>query len=410
MPIVIITSSLILVLVTYMVVSLRVGNYLNVMTPLLFFQIPAFFVFELLYYLLAGSAGSLFAYTYCYATYAAGAIALAVGYLVVPDIWVPILIKSPKLRVPGLPYVLLVIGGVLYLPILLKYPQYILNPREIYVLTRTGFGPEFFLSTFAIYVGLILLLFSGTRSRLAKLVFSIPALFVLYLHGSKGEFLFFFLILIYFSVFARQKRYSLGRMVQILGAVSCLVLVMFIVNFSTTTALELGEDIAGYSDYTRNAMLVIDDPDLPLQFGRLTAEESLYALVPRVLFPDKPQAFGELWLAKRYFPARYESNAGAPAFGIGVLYADFGPFAIIVYAVTWLVCGMFMKVLVTRLRRRPDAASFFMLLVLLDVPLIPAGTAIPFLFYYFCAIVVGIFSRDRAGSIAYVPALAQQEG
>lgn len=410
MPAVIITIGLMIVFATYWIVALRVGNYLHVMTPMLFFQIPAFYVFEVVNYLIAGSSGSIFAYTYCYATYTAGAVALALGYLTVPEGWVPILIKAPKLRVVGLPYLLLAIAWGLYLPILIRYRQFIGMPREIYIATRTGFGPLFFLSSFAAYLSLILLLFSGNRSRLQKVVFSTVALVLLYLHGSKGQILFFFLILLYFSVFVQQRKFSLGKLLQILGAVSFLVLLMFYSSFSDTTALDLAEDVAGYADYTRNAMLVIDDPDLPPQYGRLTAQESIYSLVPRAVFPDKPDAFGELWLAQRYFPIAFGLKTGAPAFGIGVLYADFGPFAILVYSLEWLVSGMVMKVLVSRLRRRPDAATFFLLLVTLQVPLIPAGADIPFLFYYLCALVVGIFSRDRLWGRPYATGLTFQGG
>jgi hypothetical protein len=183
-------------------------------------------------------------------------------------------------------------------------------------------------------------------------------------------------------------------------AISAVIVLLFYLTLSEDVRDDLVEAMSGYSDYTRNAMIVMDDRDLPLQFGRLTMQDSFYSLVPRAVFPDKPRDFGALWLAARYFPERFTLNTGAPAFGIGMLYADFGPFAILYYAGAWMLAGMFIKMLVTRLRARPDAGTFALLLVMFNVPLIPAGAAIPLLFYYICALVIRCLSRDRVLSAA----------
>jgi hypothetical protein len=164
--------------------------------------------------------------------------------------------------------------------------------------------------------------------------------------------------------------------------------------------------MAEYSDYTRNAMIVMDDQDLQPQYGRLTAEASFYSLVPRFLFPDKPADFGALWLARRYFPERFESNTGAPAFGVGTFYADFGVFSILYYGLANLLAGVIMKILVVRLREKPDAGTFALLLTFLEVPLIPAGAAVPLLFYYLCALVIKSLSRDKVITIGK----SQQDG
>src|SRR5262249_36729826 len=137
-----------------------------------------------------------------------------------------------------------------------------------------------------------------------------------------------------------------------------------------------------YSDYTRNAMMVIDDKNLEPQLGRLRLEETIYGALPRTVFPDKPKDFGPFWLAKRYFPQRFDSETGAPAFGLGVAYADFGPFAAFYYFAAALATGVMLKLLVARLRQRPDPGTFLLFLVLMDMQLVPTGTVFPLILYY----------------------------
>jgi hypothetical protein len=396
-------SSFGIVVVTYLFFSARVGNYINVLSPILFFQIPAYFALEPLHLYLFGPSGSNFAYFYCYLTYTLEIVALAIGYLAVPARLLRIFLRIPKLVIPGAPYLVLLAGLALYTPILIKYSQYISDPRRIYALTRTGYGLEFFLSSFAIYLALVLLLFSGKRHTPLRFLFMGIASLLLYLHGSKGQVLYFFLILLYFVVFVKQVRFGPARMMTVVAGLVAVIIALFYLTFSPAGRADFLESIAGYSDYTRNAMLVIDDPRLPIQYGRLTFQESAYALVPRTLFPEKPRNFGALWLAQRYFPERYAADTGAPAFGIGVGYADFGYLAFIYYAVTWMVAGMFMKVLVTRLKERPDAGTFVLLLVMLQVPLIPAGAKVPLLAYYMCALGVRCISRDQVSDIKIAP-------
>jgi high-affinity K+ transport system ATPase subunit B len=77
------------------------------------------------------------------------------------------------------------------------------------------------------------------------------------------------------------------------------------------------------------------------------------------------------------------------------LYADFGAFAIVYYCMASLLAGASMKVLVTRLRRRPDAGTFLLLLVFLDVGLIPTGAGgLPLILYYGLAHVANGLARQ----------------
>lgn len=401
-PQIVIAIGLLIVTGTYVWFSRRVGNYINVLTPFLIFEIPAHFVLELVYGSLFGRAGSDFAYFYCYVTYTLGIVATAVGYVATPARPLPLVISVPRLHVPGAPLLFLLVGAALYAPILLSNPGLIASPREIYANTRTGFGVNFFLSSFAVYVSYILLLFTRTRGFLHWLFF-LACLLLLYLHGSKGHVLQIFLIALYHLVFVQRRSFNIRELALIASSGTAIVLTLFFLTSSPASRADMLVNVVSYSDYTRNTMMVIDDRDLAPQGGRLTAEETYYSLVPRALFPNKPTNFGALWLAQRYFPERFAANTGAPAFGLGVTYADFRHYAIIYWVLGSLLAGAVMRVLVTRLQIKPDAGTFTLLLVFLGVQLIPAGAAVPLPFYYLCAVLIRFIAHEPRPSSTRAP-------
>jgi hypothetical protein len=386
--------SLLIIAAMYLFLSRRSGNFVNVLTPFLFLSVPAYFIFEFVYLLVFKYSGSRFAYSYVYVTYTAGVVAKTIGYLAAPSRAVPLLVQMPKIRLPGVAYIFLGLAFALYLPVLIEYASLLASPREIYALTRTGYGLESFLSTFCIYVGFILLLFSQNPGRISLLVYVFLSAILLYLHGSKGQTFYLLLIWLYFSAFVKQHRFGFRRLI-VLGVMSSTILFgLFYVTSSDAQKIDILISIAGYSsEYTRNAMRVIDDQDLEPQLGRLTFENSYYSLLPRQLFPEKRKDFGSLWLASKYYPGRFQEERGAPAFGLGVLYADFGIFAILYYIVGELLSGALLGILAFQLKRRPDAGSFFLFAAFMDVPLIPTGAGVPLIIYYALAHVMKMFSE-----------------
>ena len=396
MRVAIILSSLAIVAAVYLILSWRERNYINVLTPFILVNVPAFYLLELVYQAIADVDGSVYAYLFCYSAYALGFIATAVGYLIFPARRLPIMLRLPRLRIPFIAFALLLCGVLLYLPVLIEHPQAILSPREIYTVTRTGFGVQFFLSTFLVYLSFIVLLFSRSVGRLALASFVLIALVVIYLHGSKGQILFFFLIALYYLVFVKGWQVSFGRLLVVGGSSLFGMLLLFYVTLPANMKEDLLAGIASYSDYTRNAALVVDDTQLEPQWGRLTLEAGVLTAVPRAVFPDKPKDFGSFWLAKRYYPEWFEADTGSPAFGIGVQYADFGPLAIVWHAGAQLLIGMLLKLLVTRLRTGPDAGTFVLLLTLLQVQLIPTGSELPLVVYYCVALVANVFTPGGA--------------
>ena len=144
--------------------------------------------------------------------------------------------------------------------------------------------------------------------------------------------------------------------------------------FAATMALgdspiEALETISEYSDYTRNAMLVIDSHFM--QYGRLTAEAAIIGRIPRILMPNKPKNFGALYLDDKFFPEYLDADAGAPDFGIGVQYADFGILAIFYLAAFSAVRGWLTRIFVRRLTYSRHPADFFLVAFLADITLFP---------------------------------------
>lgn len=389
MPQIIILVSLAVVVGSYVYLSRREGSYVNILTPVLLFGIPAWYLLELVYGGLFGYEASTYAYFYCYLTYALGVIGTMGGYLLMPSKPLPIFVRLPYLRLPGIPFLALAVAILLYAPILIRFPDLLFSPRQIYELTRSGFGISFYLSALAVYVGLILLLFLRRVKRSALVLFVIVSMPIIYLHGSKGQVLNFALIVLYFLVFVKGKRFNMMRLIGVGTVVSTLIVGLFYLSYSDEARADLLVEMANYAEYTRNAAMVIDDPTLEPQMGRLAFESKFYVMVPRAIFPDKPKDYGAFWLAKRYSPDRFDLDVGAPDFGLGFLYADFGDFAAVYYFAGSVLAGIIMKILVTRLRHGPDAGTFFLLLAFLDVGLIPTGAGgVPLIVYYLLAYAV----------------------
>jgi hypothetical protein len=135
---------------------------------------------------------------------------------------------------------------------------------------------------------------------------------------------------------------------------------------------EVLEAISNYSDYTRNATMVIDE-HFPLQYGRLTLEANTLALVPRALMPSKAKDLGGLYLDEEFYPELLDADAGAPSFGMGMQYADFGFLTIVYLALCGLFRGWLARVFVNRLKHSSHPADFFMVAFLADISVFPVG-------------------------------------
>jgi hypothetical protein len=70
-----------------------------------------------------------------------------------------------------------------------------------------------------------------------------------------------------------------------------------------------------------------------------------------------------------------DADEGAPDFGIGVQYADFGAFAIVYLALFAMLRGWLARIFVTRLDRSRHPADFLLLAFMAGLSVLPVGGA-----------------------------------
>jgi oligosaccharide repeat unit polymerase len=250
----------------------------------------------------------------------------------------------------------------------------VLQPREIYMHTRVGYGIDYFGSTMLADLSLCLYLFRQRKRVVLTVLFYLSYFVLIYLHGSKGQLFTPLFMVLLFRVYVNRKTISARLAVLILAAVSVFGVVSFAAYGTFQNIAEILQYMTQYSDYTRNAMIVIDDPQGRTYYGRLALETLLYPHIPRALMSDKPKDFGPLQLAKVYFPASYRSEAGAPAFGIGEQYADFGVFTILILCITSAATAWLASSAIAFLRINRHPSVFMLVLFLSNLTFIPAGT------------------------------------
>lgn len=367
-------TSLLVSLGSYVLVSKHEGSYFNILTPSFIVSIPGYYLLPYFYISVFGSENSLYAYVYVYATLAVENVAFVYIYTRPAKRIIRLPFSYSYNNFDSLSFVFIGLAFLSYMPILVQFPEYLLDPRQIYIHTRTGFGPSFFISSTLACLAVILVQFSE-QSRIMKGVVILVAAVILALHGSKIQVLSLVLLVILFQVYVRKR--ILGSLASLFACLGLSLLLLLL--FAATMALgdgpaEMLEAISGYSDYTRNAMLLIDS-HFPLQYGRLTLEMQTVARVPRAFWPNKPKNFGAGYLDDEFYPEAMDADAGPPDFGIGVQYADFGVFAIFYLAVFAMLRGWLTRVFLLRLNQSRHPADFLVLAFLAGVSLFPVGGA-----------------------------------
>jgi hypothetical protein len=397
--------SLLVSLSAYFFVCRREGTYLNIMTPSLLIGVPAYYLLPLFVIHFEGIDGTPFAFTYVYLTIAVENVLFAYAYLR-PRKIIRLPFRYSYAGFSRWSFAFLGLAILMYLPVLLQFPQYILSPRQIYEQTRVGFGVSYYISSTLAYFAVVLIQFSG-RSRGIRWGVVLLAAVVLALHGSKGQLLTLVFLIALIEVYVRKRKIGFLTSALVLTGISALVLVLFVTSMVLEgSPLEMLEAISEYSEYTQNAMLVIDS-HFPLQYGRLTLEGQIYGRVPRALVPSKPKNFGALYLDDQFFPESLDEEAGSPDFGIGVQYADFGFLAIVYLGLFALLRGYLAQAFVHRLDRTRHPADLWMVVFLANVAVFPIGAVgwllpeallVAFFLRFVSSVGAPIVYQERVGS------------
>jgi hypothetical protein len=220
-------------------------------------------------------------------------------------------------------------------------------------------------------LALVLLLFKNRLGHFELSLFSLMCLVFLWLHGSKGQMLLVVFILALYRVYVRGKGMSLRRFALFGAALGGVGAGLFLLTNPTLLVDAEGlQGLSGYSDYSRNGLMLIDS-DFGPYYGRLTLEQQIYSRVPRVLFPDKANDFGDLFVAEHFYPDAFQRGQGPPAFSFGRELADFRvlalPFLVLENFVAGVLLGVFMK----GLRTYRGPGYFILVLFGSGVSLIP---------------------------------------
>lgn len=368
----IVLAALAIVGVTYIWFSRRDGSWFNVLTPQLFIAVPSLYLAQVARLELGlEQQATVGEWIYLFACYCLPVTVFA---------WTLVQVRAPavlriRLRKPVLirhsPWICLLLGTLLYLPVAIQFRADLLNPRAIYEQTRSGFGPVFFLSTMLSTLGFILYLFK-TNKKGRRVVFFLICSALSLAHGSKAMLLFLSMIWLLHWRYVDDRCLPLKRAVPLLLLMVVGLLGLFYFFSSGIEIADLGSYVIGYSDYTSNGLMVIHE-DKPALLGRLLFEDNVFSRVPRALFPTKPKDFGTFYLAKVYFPDSFDLDQGVPAFGVGLTYADFKWLTLPI-----LCCGAVFMALLTRsyqraLARYRQPGDFVVFLFLCGAPVLSIG-------------------------------------
>jgi hypothetical protein len=368
----VVLASMVISIWAYVFVSRREGTYLNILTPYFMVSIPAYYLLPLFFAQVFGYEGSAYAYIYVYMTLAIENLAFAYAYTRPTRSLIRLPFGYSHGNFGWLAFAFLGLAVLLYAPILIQFPEYLLDPRQIYTHTRTGFGLNFYTSSTLAYLAVILIQFSD-HSRWLKGFVILMAAVILSLHGSKGQVLSLVLLLALLEVYAKQRKVRLVKSLIAGAVLGFLALLLMAATMALgDSPAEVMEAASSYSDYTRNAMLVIDS-HFPLQYGRLTLESHVIGRIPRALMPNKPKNYGGLYLDDQFYPQSLDEDEGSPDFGIGVQYADFGNLAIVYLALFAILRGWLARVFVNRLKHSRHPSDFVLVAFLAGISLIPVG-------------------------------------
>ncbi|CAN7245351.1 hypothetical protein [Massilia sp. LjRoot122] len=343
------------------------------LTLQLVLSVPTLYLAEIGYLSFFQATGSDLGYFIIYFTYLSSALAFAAGYLYIRTPRAMLSIDT-SVRSSYVLMLLFLLGGVaLYWPIMKEFADDLFNPRRIYVATRSGYGLSYFGSMLLCYIFLVLALFHEKLSSISKLGALVITVVFAYLHGSKGQVIAAVFIWVYYYFVARQRQVKF-RGFLIFALISFLLGgSLFYFMLDSVELTELFGIIAGYADYSRNAVMLVDNETVTY-FGRLTLEDNIYSRVPRAIFPDKPKDFGAFLLSMKYFPQAFLLDEGVPSFGIGIYYADFSVFCIPFLAFCNFVGGVITRGFVTRLKIYRSPVDFLVVLFMSGITLLPIGS------------------------------------
>jgi len=358
----------------YFLIAGKDESFVNWSTSSFVLAVGQRYLFQTTYiYYFSQAGGSRYAYIFTYTLYALSSLAGALAYCYLKPLRLPSVAEGREDDYGRVAWFCLVLGCLLYSPILIKFHQYILSPRRIYELTRTGYGVWFLSSVFFANIALVFFLFIKRKKLRGSVLFVSIIAIQAYLHGSKGMMFGYVYIWILYRIYILHKRVGLVKALIACSLLGSLIIGIFALFANTANLQILGRSLSAYDDGTRNAMLVIDDPHEDRSYGRILFEGEFYARVPRQIVPSKPKDFGSFELAHKYNPAQYRNDEGTASFDIGTIYADFGPGSLIFSCLGSIMTAWLLAAYSRDLNKNATPERFMIFLFLAGVSVIPLG-------------------------------------
>ena len=366
----IIFVSLILVASSYVLVSIRDKNIVDYLTPTVTILIVSSYLLPTIDSYTNGQLGSTYAYFYYYAAISIPILTSALVYFFAKPMkigWGADLIQSKNMR-----WIFLAFSAIIYAPILIKYSSLLASPRDIYQQSRSGEGIYFFTSILVLDISFIYFLFEKNKKTWNNILFLLIATGLGLLHGSKSLTITFYWLYLLHAVYIEHRKFSLLKVGIVLSIPAFIISALFIVLQGSSINILL-DSMVKYADYSKNAMLVVDDRTMSPHYGKFVLESNLYGRIPRIFFPGKPDFYGSFRVASRYYSESDLRGVGSPDFSVGLYYYDFGIFAIF-YLSAWSAATTYiLKGLVHKSNTDSSKANFLLIAFISGVGLIQTG-------------------------------------
>jgi len=243
--------------------------------------------------------------------------------------------------------------------------------RQLYEITREGFGHIYFSCLFLCYTGVAISLCNtnGVARWLWVVTFSISSASL----GAKTPMVVaVYISLIYYSV--RRIKSIKGLLVwmslSLLGA-TLAILSFYIYSEWARDNMVLA--MVSYSDGIRNFAGLIDKwTDFKL--GVYWFEDNVFGCIPRSLFPGKPLVYGSGNLAPLIFISE-TIDKGTPSFTrYGRIWADFGYGSFLIIPIMCGINGVFAAKFEDSLERRPTFAGLSGFFLSIGLPFFNIGS------------------------------------
>lgn len=345
------------------------GKVINAMVPYIIISIPTLYIFECFYIYLTDGTEYTAEYMFFYVCYIIYIFSFMSGYLFTQNHHACNynITQDYRYRMPCILFSVLAL--LFYLPVLIEFNEYLLQPRRIYELTRTGYGIYFYPSLmFSLIASICAFFVYRNHKFFSFMVLSLNIALIL-LHGNKGPIFSIFIAFIIYLSYIENRKIKLMFLFKSFVAISLIVTGFFSYTYAGGNPLE---NMAYYSDYTRNAVIIAHS-DFDFMYGKLMMESEIYSRIPRALWASKPDDFGALYLAKVFFPDAFYRNQGAPAFGYGEYFADFGYLTPLWLVVSGIFKGILAKYFSIKTQQTKSAHYFIVFLFCIGVSIIPVS-------------------------------------